>query len=554
MNDQKKLQRLIGMALGAVTSLPVVALSFMGNRLVGLPFVAFNLLDYITRIVPRLMVLVGIDRLLQGQETSTPNLGALSGVVQPLVALLSVAIVGALFGLILANLGRREARGQRLPLFGAIGGIVLGSLFSLINNYLGFSPAGPLASILSLGALMVLWGVILGWMMQRALFPAPETEEIDLARRRWLYVAGSAVVAVVAGGLGFLLPRQRRERPQEQATGDGEQPVFKENADAEPPSPEEIGVSDTSDPADSPPLEELQARIEPVPGTRPEITPNADFYNIDINTNPPVLDPASWRVEIKGLVRQPTTLTLSDIKSFPTYSQFITLSCISNNVGGTLISTSKWTGIRLKDLLEDVGLRPAAQEIYIEAADGFYESVSMEDMMDPRTLLVYEMNEEPLPYEHGYPLRIYIPNRFGMKQPKWIVSMEVINQEGPGYWVDRGWSAEAIARTTSVIDNVAVDAVQDDRLPVGGIAWAGARGISKVEVKVDEGQWMEARLRTPALSPLTWVQWRYDWPIQPGQHVARVRAYDGEGEPQVQEETGRRPDGATGIDSVSFEI
>jgi hypothetical protein len=141
-----------------------------------------------------------------------------------------------------------------------------------------------------------------------------------------------------------------------------------------------------------------------------------------------------------------------------------------------------------------------------------------------------------------------------MKQPKWIVSIEAIDHQGPSYWVDRGWSAEAIVRTTSVFDNVAVVAIENDMVPMGGITWTGARGISKIEVQVDNGGWDEAVLRTPALSPLTWMQWRYDWPVQSGQHTAQVRAYDGNGDLQVLESVGRRPDGSTGIDSVDFEI
>ena len=132
--------------------------------------------------------------------------------------------------------------------------------------------------------------------------------------------------------------------------------------------------------------------------------------------------------------------------------------------------------------------------------------------------------------------------------------MEAIDEKGPGYWVERGWSAEAIARTTSVFDDVSVNNIENNSLPLGGIAWAGARGISKVEVQIDQGEWMQAEMRIPPLSPLTWVQWRFDWPVSQGQHMARVRTYDGEGELQALEETGRRPDGSTGIDTISFEV
>ncbi len=330
--------------------------------------------------------------------------------------------------------------------------------------------------------------------------------------------------------------------------------IFKSDASNVPPTIEAIGVDTTNGPAASPSLAELENRVMPAPGTRPEITSVRGFYKIDINTEPPELNENSWTVDIKGLVSNPTTMNISDIKTFPEYSQFVTMGCISNSVGGSLVSTAKWTGVRLRDVLTDIGLSPTTQELYITAADGFYESVSMEDMMDPRTLLVYAMDNAPLPYEHGFPLRIYIPNRFGMKQPKWITTMEAIDHQGPGYWVDRGWSAEAIVRTTSVIDTVAVDSIENDMVPIGGIAWAGARGISKIEVQVDNGGWDEAALRTPALSPLTWVQWRYDWPVQSGQHTAQVRAYDGNGDLQVTESVGRRPNGSTGIDSVDFTI
>jgi DMSO/TMAO reductase YedYZ molybdopterin-dependent catalytic subunit len=206
------------------------------------------------------------------------------------------------------------------------------------------------------------------------------------------------------------------------------------------------------------------------------------------------------------------------------------------------------------DFLDQVGLQADATALYIESVDGFYETVVMDDMMDPRTLLVYEMNGEPLPTEHGYPLRIYIPNRFGMKQPKWIVRMEAVSEEREGYWVERGWSRTATVRTTSVIDIVMDQQTGGQVAHVGGIAYAGARGISKVEVQVDDGPWQEAQLRVPPLSPLTWVQWQHEWATQTGRHTARVRAYDGTGELQVLEASPAHPDGATGIDSFDFSV
>jgi hypothetical protein len=246
-------------------------------------------------------------------------------------------------------------------------------------------------------------------------------------------------------------------------------------------------------------------------------------------------------------------LTLDEIRARPSVSQVITLQCISNPVAGDLTSTSLWTGLRLKDLLEEAGMLSAAEEAYIESADGFYESVEMADILDERTLLVHTMNGVPLPVEHGFPLRIYIPNRYGMKQPKWIERIEVIDRQGPGYWVERGWSVEARPQTVSAIDAV-VREPSGGVLPVGGIAYAGGRGISKVEVQVDDGPWAEAILRAPPLSPLTWVQWRYDWPYQAGRHTFRVRAYDGAGILQITDRQSPRPDGATGVHEVTIEV
>jgi hypothetical protein len=240
--------------------------------------------------------------------------------------------------------------------------------------------------------------------------------------------------------------------------------------------------------------------------------------------------------------------------AYPAVTQPLTISCISNPIGGSLIGTSDWTGVPFHVVLEDLGLRPEAQEIYIEAVDGFFESVVMADMLDPRTLLVYGMNGETLPMAHGFPLRIYIPNRYGMKQPKWIKSIEAIDYHGPGYWVERGWSATATPHIVSIIDTVATDATENGKVPVGGIAWAGDRGIQKVEVEVDGGAWAEADLRVPPLSPLTWVQWRYDWPAASERHTFRVRATDGTGALQVEAPSSAYPDGATGYHSVTATV
>ena len=223
-------------------------------------------------------------------------------------------------------------------------------------------------------------------------------------------------------------------------------------------------------------------------------------------------------------------------------------------MGGDLISTSEFTGVPLRELLQDLGIQAGATALLLRAADGYSETVTQEDMWNPRTLLVYAMNGEPLPVEHGFPVRIYIPNRYGMKQPKWITTLQAVKQPEPGYWVARGWSREARPQILSIIDTVALADIRDGRVPVGGTAWAGDRGIRAVEVQVDEGSWAEAALLTPPLGPLTWVLWRYDWPAVPGRHTFRVRATDGTGVLQTGVVHDPYPDGATGYHTVSVTV
>jgi len=372
-------------------------------------------------------------------------------------------------------------------------------------------------------------------------------------RRVLIWTAGGSLTLMLAGlGVGKLV------------SDDAAVDIAGDSFTNVPPSisPQSIdgaypGVSQIEDPTAAAEIETVRTRddVEPAPGTRPELTSNEDFYRIDINTRSPSIDQDEWRLEVAGLFDNPKSFTLDELRSFPTVTQPITLSCISNRIGGDLIGTSSWTGLRLNDLLEELGIQLGAKELVVDSVDGFFESVVLKDMMDPRTLLVYAMNDVILPKEHGFPLRIYIPNRYGMKQPKWIKQMTAVGDSVLGYWVVRGWSQEARPKIVSVIDTIAEDEPGDDgKVPIGGIAWAGDRGIMKVELQIDDGNWLETTLRTPTLSPLTWVQWRYDWSPLSGKHEFQVRATDGNGDLQIEEKSGVRPDGATGFHSKGVRI
>ena len=535
---------LFGAAAGGVFALAVVALDWLGSLLAGLPRVSFTLFDTLARILPGRFITFFIDSMVAA--ISRLQVGPTSSVakqVEQFTAVILFLIIGVVLGGVLALVGMAQ-KGRYFSQLDGIGS-GLGALFGLALVVAavstGFQQSDALLAAVWIVGVMSLWGWMTGRTVQ--LWAAPQAAGVDPRARRqflWLVGAGTFTLIVSAGGVALL--SGRKQIPQTGQSG---------NTPIPPESPAELAnASNTSGPAQSPPLPVLQARFPAVPGTRPELTSNENFYRVDINTLPPHIDASTWVLELGGLVNKPLSLSLDELRARPSTREAITLECISNPIGGDLTSTCTYTGVPLKDLLNEAGLQGSAQEIYIESADGFYESVPMSDAMDERTLLVYEMNDQPLPFSHGYPLRIYIPNHFGMKQPKWITKMTVIDHQGSGYWVDRGWSATAIPPTTSVIDAVDTGSATppDNLVEVGGIAYAGARGISKVEVQVDGGDWAQAELRQPPLSPLTWVQWRYRWQgASSGMHTFTVRATDGTGQPQVTQRTPPSPDGATGL-------
>jgi hypothetical protein len=264
---------------------------------------------------------------------------------------------------------------------------------------------------------------------------------------------------------------------------------------------------------------------------------------VDITLSSPEIDESTWRLAVDGLVKTPLSLTLDQLRSnYRSMDEFVTMACISNVLGGPLIGTTLWTGVSLRDVLGDAGPQSGARWARIMSADGFDEEVDLELVTsDPRITLTYAWDGQPLPAAHGFPLRICIPDRYGMKQPpKWISSITLNADSTPGYWLRRNWDATAEIKTTSVIDTVATDSLvtRDGQtyVPIGGIAHAGAKGISKVEIQIDDAPWQAAELREP-LSELTWVLWRYDWPFAAGTHWLAVRAYDGQGRLQETEET-----------------
>ncbi|MEX2535127.1 MAG: molybdopterin-dependent oxidoreductase [Trueperaceae bacterium] len=549
-----------GALVGALLTAPLIAVLFLAGRLFGVPFVPFDIFDWLARVLPGAVVTIGIDLIVDVVTLLGLGLSEAAKAAEQALAVAIFLLTGVVVGAVLFGIYRARPTSSRyLP--AVLLGLALGLIALLISLTVNTTATtSPLVSGIWILLAFVAWGAAFAWVHNRLSAPlasaAGSAAEVStmqrLDRRRFLVRVGSAtaIITVVGTGLGALLRGEGRGRLADGAPVDA--PV-----DALVDGPVDAPVQALWSQRN--PLPNAGAEVEPAPGTRPEFTLPSDHYRIDINLLPPTVDGAEWRLRVGGLVGVPREFTLDELRSYEAMHQFITLSCISNPLGGDLIDTTRWTGVSMQRLLPDLGLAEDATHLRISSVDDFYEYVSLETIeADDRVMLAYQWDGLPLPTENGYPLRIYIPDVYGMKQPKWIDRIEAVNGWAEGFWVERGWDEQAQVRSTSVIDTVAAEAPVSSAggetlIPVGGIAFAGARGISRVEVQVDDGDWQEAQLREP-LSDLTWVIWRYEWPFEEGQHTFTVRCFDGNGDLQIVERNPVRPGGATGLSSESVRL
>ncbi|MDE2180372.1 MAG: molybdopterin-dependent oxidoreductase, partial [candidate division NC10 bacterium] len=295
-------------------------------------------------------------------------------------------------------------------------------------------------------------------------------------------------------------------------------------------------------------------------GLPPELTPNEKFYKISKNVFDPKVNVSRWSLKLKGLVERPMQLTYSELKALPMKEQYGTLECISNEVGGALVSNARWKGIPLGELLARAGVKSSAKKVVFHSADGYSTAIPLMKAMHPDTLLAVEMNGVPLPDDHGFPVRLINPGHYGMKNPKWITEIELTETDYKGYWESRGWSDEARVKTMSRIDTPAHGSkVSAHEAETGGTAFAGDRGIRQVEVSFDDGRtWRKAMLK-PTLGSYTWVLWGLAWePSASADAGARhgssltlkVRATDGSGNIQTAHITNVLPDGASGYHTI----
>ena len=534
-----------GALIGGLLTAALTGILYLGRQWINLPFLPFDIFNWIARELPGDLVTFGIDLMIDSMLLFGISVVDTAKVAERIMAITLFLVGGVFAGAIyFAVINFRQAKADTFS------GLVMSAIFGLpinaISLVISSSTVAPILILLWLALTFLAWGIALSFCYRRlrsierideAAPPLksdaePRTAQ-KIGRRQFLIQLGAATatITVIGSGLGAILATSvRRRREQELAASMAHQSE---------------GSSDSPFPNSNDP-------VIPVPGTRPEYTPIKDHYQVFLQTEPTIIDEASWLLPITGLVNNPLMLTLADMQNnYAARHQYVTLTCISGRVGTSLISTTQWTGVSVQDVLADAGLQGGARYLWIQSGDGFYETVDLDLIAaDERIMFCYAWDGNILPKDHGFPLRIWIPDLYGMKQPKWITSIEVTDEYRDGYWVERNWDKVAQVKATSVIDTVAVNAIIEDGnerlVPIGGIAYAGARGISKVELRVDGGVWEEAQLRAP-LSETTWIIWRYEWPFAAGNHTFEVRCAEADGTPQIEESKRARPDGSSGI-------
>jgi DMSO/TMAO reductase YedYZ molybdopterin-dependent catalytic subunit len=350
-------------------------------------------------------------------------------------------------------------------------------------------------------------------------------------RRQFFKIAGiGALVAVAAGALAKWIP----------SAGD----VAASRANVALPTP-----------SDSQAIADVGFDVD---GITPFVTNNADFYRVDTAFVVPRLTTQDWQLRIHGAVDNEITLSYADLIAMPSVERMVTLTCVSNEVGGDLAGNARWQGVRIADVLKQAGPQSGADCVLSTSVDGFTVTTPLTALTDDRdALFAYAMNGEPLPVEHGFPVRMVVPGLYGyVSATKWVVDLNVSTfAEQTAYWTSRGWSAQAPIKTASRIDVPKSFAqVSKGTVAVAGMAWAQHRGISSVQVQVDDSEWQDATL-SGEVSTDTWRQWVYQWDAtDSGQHTIRCRAIDSTGAVQIEQIQGVMPDGSTGWDSRSVTV
>ncbi|MFE7354934.1 molybdopterin-dependent oxidoreductase [Streptomyces sp. NPDC057543] len=478
-----------------------------------------------------------IDRTLPAvKEFAVRNFGT----ADKLALQLGILVLLALFAVVVGVLALRHrwVGSAAVLVFGLVGAVAAA----------GRPEGAPADALPSVVGAVVAAGVL--YLLVGLLAPAPPpspaageraAEAYDTFDRRGFVVAATAAAAASAGA--GILGRRLTSSVQAGATASRHNLI--------------LPVPESAAPA-IPPGADLRIR-----GLSSFITPNKDFYRVDTALVVPRVDAGTWRLKIHGKgVARPLEVTLQDLLRREIIERDITLACVSNEVGGPYVGNARWIGVRLADLLREAGVRPPskggpADQIVARSVDGMTIGSPVETVMDGRdAMLAFGMNGEPLPFEHGFPVRMVVPGLYGyVSACKWIKDIELTTFAAyDAYWVKQSWSQQAPIKTESRIDTPRpFSSPKTGTVPVAGVAWAQHRGISRVEVRVDGGEWHTARLAA-ADNRDTWRQWVWEWPATAGNHTLEVRATDGTGATQTGDRVGTVPNGATGWHSVTVDV
>lgn len=435
--------------------------------------------------------------------------------------LLSSLVAVAFFGAAVASLLELWRRWLGVALFAVAG---LASLVATVTRAnaspLGFLPPA-VGTVLGALTLRLLIAALRRW--RGSLRDAGVSEGID--RRRFLLLSGAGALVALVAGVGSQLG---------QAASSSIGAIRR--AVRLPPPRSSVHV-----PAGA----ELR-----IPGLSPLFTPNSDFYRVDTALTVPAVDPATWRLTLDGMVERRIEFSFQDLLRMGLREYAITMTCVSNEVGGNLVGNARWLGVPVRDLLALARPRNGADMVLSRSVDGFTASTPLNALTDPLrdAILAVGMNGEPLPLEHGFPVRMVVPGLYGyVSATKWLTELKVTTfAADQAYWTPRGYSSQAPIKLSSRIDTPRLDkAIPAGRTTIAGVAWAQTVGIRQVEVQIDDGEWVKAALSTP-ISNDSWVQWSLDWNAVSGSHTLGVRATDRAGRLQQQTRTAIAPNGSAG--------
>lgn len=446
------------------------------------------------------------------------------GTNDKLALIIGIIVVSVVLGSVVGVLARRRMWVATVVfagfgLVGAVAGVSMG------GSVVGSSIGGGLAAAVGL--------TVLVWLYSRAERDDERATAGDQGRRAFIVGVG-AVIALAAGSAGA--GRALLERAKRSVAGR-----------------DQIVLPVAAEPVMPPPA----AASLQVPQITPLVTPNPDFYRIDTALSVPQVDLESWELRVHGMVDRPYTLTFDDLMEMDMVERYVTLSCVSNEVGGGLIGNAKWLGVPLTEILDRAGPQDGADQLVGRAVDQFTVGFPTSVVYDGRdTMVAVGMNDEPLPLDHGFPARLVVAGLYGyVSATKWLSEIELTTWDSfDAYWVPRGWSKEGPIKTQSRIDTPRPRSViEAGERAVAGVAWAPNVGIDRVEVQIDGGDWAEATMAEP-LDENCWRQWTHPWDATSGDHTIAVRATDATGYTQTSELARPAPNGATGWHTIDVTV